>query len=188
MRARRPKLALYAPDPEYWAGVGHRGKPYKRLEYTGNGQDQAEVEYLPIKMLAQDVIHRGPDGKLAVVDNESAGASTTNFYKKNGRWVSGEPPMPLRAWISPHWTLGKATRVESIWRGKPYVEYRAISKVMHIIRDGLPLCGQKLTADETRPKRWDPWLRQPVAADARRSVWLPSVLPPTCKRCLRKAR
>lgn len=110
-------------------------------------------------------------------------AETLRFVREDGEWKAwsmdwGAEPIPFKA----DFGFVKATRVVDS-RGQ--LDFCNISPTVHKQVDGLPACGQKLTAFETNPDRRDPWLDIAVRADTRESVWVPSVRPVTCKRCLK---
>lgn len=65
---------------------------------------------------------------------------------------------------------------------------QAQAPVFHENNDGLPLCGAKVSRNETKEAgRWDPWNK--VSCPERRevSVWLPATHEPTCQKCSKRS-
>lgn len=127
--------------------------------------------------------HVGSDGRIYIAGEFLGGFE--DYEKKAASvesWVASLGELPC----APSCEI-----VTEVRNAKGEISYQgwSVKTPVHIrTQEGTTVCGSTATATASNPERFDPWNKQTVSADERRSVYVDSFRPATCKKCLRKQK
>ena len=79
---------------------------------------------------------------------------------------------------------GGLVKVTQVRKGRDtWIDVPTKAAVVHTAHNAKALCGAKMTSDVKLGRRYDPWNKHTVQAEQRRSIFVPSFAPVSCKRC-----